>query len=88
MSKAGILALTRYLATAWAQYGIRVNSLSPAGVFKNQDPKFIEQLTERIPLRRMAYPAELKGPIVFLSSEASSFMTGANLVVDGGRTIW
>ena len=88
VSKAGILAFTRYLATYWARDGIRVNSISPAGVFRNQDSKFVEVLSSRIPLGRMANPEELKGPIVFLCSEASSYITGSNLVVDGGRTIW
>ena len=88
VTKAGILSFTRYLATYWAKEGIRVNSISPAGVYRNQDEKFVEQLVERIPLRRMAFPEELKGPIVFLASEASSFMTGGNLIIDGGRTIW
>ena len=72
----------------WAKDGIRVNSFSPAGVYRNQDPKFVEQLAFRIPLGRMAFPEEYKGSIVFLASEASSFMTGANLIVDGGRTAW
>jgi len=88
VSKAGVLSLSRYLATYWAKDGIRVNSISPAGVFRNQDPGFIKMLSSRIPLGRMANPEELKGPVVFLCSEASSYMTGANLIVDGGRTIW
>jgi len=88
VSKAGILAFTRYLATYWAKDGIRVNALSPAGVFRDQDPKFVEQLASRIPLGRMAFAEELKGPLAFLASDASSFMTGANLIIDGGRTIW
>ena len=88
VAKAGILSFTRYLATYWAKDGIRVNSVSPAGIYRNHDPKFVEQLACRIPMGRMAFPQELKGPIVFLASNASSFMTGANLVVDGGRTIW
>jgi NAD(P)-dependent dehydrogenase (short-subunit alcohol dehydrogenase family) len=88
VTKAGILAFTRYLATYWAPHGIRVNSFSPAGVFRDHDPAFVGQLASLIPLGRMAFPQEYKGPIVFLSSDASSFMTGANLVVDGGRTIW
>ena len=88
VSKAGVLAFTRFLATYWAKDSIRVNSISPAGVYNNQDSKFVEQLSYRIPLNRMADPNELKGPLVYLCSEASSFMTGANLVVDGGRTIW
>ena len=88
VTKSGILSFTRYLATYWALDGIRVNSLSPAGVFRNQDEKFVEQLSNLIPLGRMAYVDELKGPIVFLASDASSFMTGGNLIIDGGRTIW
>jgi NAD(P)-dependent dehydrogenase (short-subunit alcohol dehydrogenase family) len=86
--KAGLLAFTRFLATYWAKDGIRVNAISPAGVFRDHDPKFVEQLAFRIPLNRMAQPHELKGPMVFLCSDASSFMTGSNLVVDGGRSIW
>jgi NAD(P)-dependent dehydrogenase (short-subunit alcohol dehydrogenase family) len=88
VTKSGILAFTRYLATYWAKDRIRVNSFSPAGVFRDHDPKFVEQLALRIPMGRMAFPQEYKGPIIFLASDASSFMTGANLVVDGGRTIW
>jgi NAD(P)-dependent dehydrogenase (short-subunit alcohol dehydrogenase family) len=87
-TKAGILAMTRYLSTYWAEDGIRVNSFSPAGVYRDQDPKFVEQLSSRIPLGRMAFAEEYKGPIVFLASDASSFMTGSNLIVDGGRTAW
>lgn len=88
VTKAGLLAFTRYLATYWAEDGIRVNSLSPAGTSRNYDPQFVAQLAFRIPLGRMASPEEYKGPIVFLASDASSFMTGANLIVDGGRTAW
>ena len=88
VSKSGILSFTRYLATYWSKYGIRVNSISPAGVYRDQNEKFVEQLVFRIPLGRMAYAEELKGPIIFLASDASSFITGTNLIVDGGRTIW
>ena len=88
VSKSGILAFTRFLATYWAKDGIRVNSISPSGIFNNQDPKFVKILSSRIPLNRMANPDELKGPIIFLCSEASSYITGTNLIVDGGRTIW
>jgi NAD(P)-dependent dehydrogenase (short-subunit alcohol dehydrogenase family) len=88
VSKAGLLAFTRYLATYWARDGIRVNAISPAGVYRDHDKAFVDQLASRIPLGRMAFPEELMGPVVFLASDASSFMTGANLMVDGGRTIW
>ena len=88
VSKAGLISLTRYLSTYWAKKGVRVNTISPAGVFNNQPKAFIDELINLIPLGRMAFPEELKGPIVFLSSDASSFITGSNLIVDGGRTIW
>jgi len=87
-SKAGVLAISRYLATYWAPNGVRVNSISPAGVFRNQDSEFIEELSKRIPLGRMAFAEELKGAIAYLASDASTFVTGSNLIVDGGRTIW
>ncbi len=80
--------MTRYLATYWAEKGIRVNAISPAGVNNNHSEEFTKKLTNLIPLGRMAFPQELKGPIVFLASNASSFITGSNLIVDGGRTIW
>jgi NAD(P)-dependent dehydrogenase (short-subunit alcohol dehydrogenase family) len=88
MSKAAVLAFTRYLATYWAHKGIRVNALSPAGVYDNHDPAFVARLSNLIPLGRMAHQDEYKGVIIFLCSDASSFMTGANLAVDGGRTAW
>ena len=88
MAKAGIISMTRYLATYWAKKGIRVNCISPAGVYQKHDKKFVKQLSERIPLGRMAKPHELNGAIVYLCSQASSFVTGHNLIIGGGRTIW
>ena len=88
VAKSGIISMTRYLATYWAKKGIRVNCISPAGVYKKHNKKFVEQLSQRIPIGRMAKSYELNGAIIYLCSNASSFVTGHNLVVDGGRTIW
>ena len=88
VAKSGIVSMTRYLATYWAKSGIRVNCISPAGVYKKHNKNFVKQLSDRIPMGRMAKPHELNGAIIYLCSNASSFVTGHNLVVDGGRTIW
>ena len=88
VAKAGVVNLTKYLSTYLAKKNIRVNSLSPAGVYNNQSDEFVSKFKNLIPMDRMARPNEYKGAIVFMCSEASSFMTGHNLVIDGGRTIW
>jgi NAD(P)-dependent dehydrogenase (short-subunit alcohol dehydrogenase family) len=86
--KTGLIGLTRYLATYWADQGVRVNAISLGGVYNDQPREFVQKLTELVPLRRMADVDEYQGAIVFLCSDASSYMTGSNLVIDGGRTIW
>ena len=86
--KHGLNGLSKYLATYWADKGVRVNSISPGGVFNNQDSEFVERLSKLIPMGRMAYKDEYKAAIVFMVSDASSYMTGANLVIDGGRSCW
>ena len=86
--KTALLGLTRYLATYWADANIRVNAISPGGVFNNQNEVFLSRIQQLIPMKRMAKVNEYQGAILFLCSDASSYMTGANLVIDGGRTCW
>jgi NAD(P)-dependent dehydrogenase (short-subunit alcohol dehydrogenase family) len=86
--KHGTIGLTKYLATYWAENKVRVNAISPGGIYTNQPEDFVKKLTGLIPMGRMAQHDEYKAAVLFLISDASSYMTGANLIMDGGRTCW
>ncbi len=86
VTKSALINLTRYLAVYWGKQGVRVNTLTFAGVFANQDPEFLGPYTRKVPLGRMAEPEDYDGPVVFMMSDASRYMTGANVVIDGGFT--
>lgn len=86
--KAGLVGLTRYLATYWPDAGVRANALSPGGVQTDQSVEFVKAISALVPLGRMAAPDEYRSAVQFLCSDASVFLTGQNIVMDGGRSVW
>jgi len=87
VSKKGVIGLTKYLASYWGEYNIRVNSISPGGIFSGQNEEFIKKYSKKVPLGRMAVEKDILGITIFLASDASSYITGQNIVIDGGFSI-
>ncbi len=87
-SKAAVVGMTMYLATYWADKGIRVNTLTPGGVESGQNEEFKKKYSQRIPMARMAQAAEMVGALIYLASDASSYVTGQNIIIDGGLNAW
>lgn len=86
--KGGIIALTRYIATYYGKYNVRANAVSPGGIFDGQPASFVERYSRKTPLGRMGRPDEITGAVIYLASDASSYVTGENIMVDGGWTAW
>ncbi|MDE3061371.1 MAG: SDR family oxidoreductase, partial [Pseudomonadota bacterium] len=88
VSKAGLWGLTMYLSSYWAARGVRVNAISPGGIFSGQNKIFEERYSQRVPMGRMGKADELTGALIYLLSDAASYTTGQNIIIDGGLTVW
>ena len=88
VSKAAVIGLTQYLSAYWGDKGIRVNTLTPGGIESGQNSTFVEKYSNRVPMHRMGKPRELVGALIYLASDASSYVTGQNIIIDGGLSVW